>query len=113
MSGCDGACCVAFVLSSQGDEMMDGIRPAHTVLDGEKVLDMLTEITPRQARYRRGKFGVGFPAGGDKQRWYRCRHWNERTRLCGIYEERPQMCRDYPGYGEGGKCSFGCDCTDG
>ena len=27
---------------------------------------------------------------------YSCKHWDTETRLCRIYEQRPQMCRDYP-----------------
>lgn len=39
---------------------------------------------------------------------FTCKHWDGATRLCTIYERRPQMCRDYP---EPGKvCRF---CGDG
>lgn len=31
---------------------------------------------------------------------YRCSHFDQETRRCGIYEDRPQPCRDYPRYGQ-------------
>lgn len=34
---------------------------------------------------------------------YTCKHL--RNGLCSIYNNRPKMCSDYPGYGRGGACS--------
>lgn len=31
---------------------------------------------------------------------YHCKHFNEETNLCSIYEHRPAICRGYPWYGE-------------
>lgn len=28
--------------------------------------------------------------------WYTCLNWDKESKLCKIYDERPQMCRDYP-----------------
>ena len=39
------------------------------------------------------------------QDWFTCKNWNKETRLCMIYETRPQMCRDYP---EPGKICLNC-----
>jgi Fe-S-cluster containining protein len=30
---------------------------------------------------------------------YSCRHFDRETRLCGIHDRRPDMCRGYPFYG--------------
>lgn len=32
-----------------------------------------------------------------REPFYRCRHFDAATRLCTVYERRPNMCRDYPG----------------
>jgi len=33
----------------------------------------------------------------DPEPYYACKHLDRATRLCTVYEIRPQMCRDYPG----------------
>lgn len=35
---------------------------------------------------------------------YTCRNLTSAG-LCGAYDRRPNMCRDYPGYGRGGSCN--------
>lgn len=35
------------------------------------------------------------PNRGDAP-YFHCRHLDPKTSLCGIYEDRPSMCRDYP-----------------
>jgi Fe-S-cluster containining protein len=37
-----------------------------------------------------GKFMIASRPNGD------CRFLDERTRLCTVYDNRPQMCRDFP-----------------
>lgn len=44
---------------------------------------------------------------GEVLHLYTCKHHDEKTGNCSIYEHRPQMCRDYP-YGYA--CTFK-DCT--
>ena len=35
--------------------------------------------------------------GGEQDRhYYMCKHFNEKMKVCSIYEHRPPMCRDYP-----------------
>lgn len=41
---------------------------------------------------------------GDEQPFYACKHLDRENGLCSVYEDRPLMCADYPGYGRGGKC---------
>lgn len=97
---CAGACCAVFPIHKtrggvESDPQWDQIKP------------MLVPLTRRQAvrRYRR----LGY---GELKRWgknynlYTCKNWDEQTRLCGIYETRPNMCRDYP-Y-EGRTCERNC-----
>jgi Fe-S-cluster containining protein len=81
--------------------------------DGEKIADMLIPLTPKEARERYERFsGKTTTAYRWKNRGHHftCRHWDEETRLCRIYEDRPQMCRDYP-YGQ--ECQHGCGVTCG
>ncbi len=74
---------------------------------------MLVELTADQAVERAERFDVTPPEGFDLRSWaeaapgYTCRHWDEETRLCTVYEDRPQMCREYP---YAGRCQHDCNC---
>jgi Fe-S-cluster containining protein len=77
------------------------------------LLGMLEPITIKEAQARRAKFG-GAPLleGADEEvGWFKCRHWDETTRLCTIYDQRPWMCRIYPSTSKGEVCDHGCDCV--
>jgi Fe-S-cluster containining protein len=39
---------------------------------------------------------------------YTCRHFDAAAGLCTVYERRPAMCRDYPGYGTPGRTCEHC-----
>jgi Fe-S-cluster containining protein len=124
-NGCSGTCCAAFRLDYTLTEMRRApVDSAGGVPLGDKwidpserdqLVDMLVPLTPKEARERNQKFGGN---ENDKTHWpwsdrghqFTCRHWDEDTRLCGIYEDRPMMCREFP-YGK--PCSFGCSCTEG
>jgi Fe-S-cluster containining protein len=104
MSACTGTCCVAFYLR----------RPSTNPV----VLEMLLPIDRDEAEQRHRALGdlsvaADLSAGtateeGDGQ-WYKCKNWDEDTRLCTIYDTRPTMCRDYP-YEKGcPSCSFESD----
>lgn len=113
---CDGSCCVAFTVGASLD-WIKGTR----VHDGDLLGFMLRKVTHEEAVERRREFGVALPVNPDHQH-YRCVYWNEATRLCGAYENRPSMCSDYPyplnaqraesagGFGDG-RCDHGCDCV--
>lgn len=34
----------------------------------------------------------------DRPTYYRCDHYDEDTKMCGDYDNRPQVCRDHPTY---------------
>lgn len=107
-NGCTGQCCAAFPLTITDADDLSG------VVDGEQIRSMIVPITAEEAVERMARLYPDSPVemrDVDKQ-WYRCIHWDEETRLCKIYEDRPQMCRDYPGYRDGTACDYGCDCTD-
>jgi Fe-S-cluster containining protein len=67
---------------------------------------MVIPLTHEEARERRGRFGIEGEPDPDRD-YFACRHWDEETRLCGNYENRPEMCRAFP-YGK--PCEHGCDC---
>jgi Fe-S-cluster containining protein len=102
-SGCHGGCCAVFWLPRE-------IPPG--ALEGDVIRDMRIELTPEQVRERWARFiGTDLPYDpedyvGTDMAQYTCRNWDEDTRLCTIYEQRPIMCRGYP-YGQ--LCSHGCD----
>lgn len=117
MSDCTGKCCAMFVYSCSKEELL-----AHPDehRDGQQIGDMLQPLTLVEALERAERFDF------DTSTWtalakdtlegrlqaqppalYTCKHWDEDTRLCGIYEDRPAMCRAFP-YGK--PCEHGCAC---
>ena len=103
-NGCLGDCCAAFFYPTHKDELKSAVPRTR---DEQTIKGMLIPLTIREMQARRKKFGVeGNLADKDTSgHWYKCRHWDENTRLCTIYTQRPQMCRDYP---YAGKCEYGC-----
>jgi Fe-S-cluster containining protein len=90
---CDGRCCAVFPFSTPIDRARD-----------PKVRSIAVKLSEEEAEERIERFGLTFynhSAAGVTENsgsgeLYKCRHWDEVTGLCGIYEDRPQMCRDYP-----------------
>lgn len=103
-NGCDGSCCAAFYIPTHKDDFAKVIPETP---DDITIRHMLIPLTRVEVRDRREQFGIdfGLPPKNTAGHWYKCRHWNEETRLCGIYEQRPKMCRDFP-YEK--KCEYGC-----
>jgi len=51
-----------------------------------------------------GKTTVMVDGTGEVVLWsnfYRCRHYDETSHRCGSYEDRPEVCADFPWYGAG------------
>lgn len=109
MNGCSGACCAAFTLTPDLEEceVEGGTR---RVDDEAYIADMVVPISVGEALARKVAFGGSVDEGLGGKQWYRCRHWDEGTRLCREYGSRPAMCRDYP-YLRGGGCEHGCSCV--
>jgi Fe-S-cluster containining protein len=85
------------VIQFGGDEILatDERRFRDAVQDGPMIAEMLVEITHEEAAERIARFD----ARGETEEGrpvYRCRHWDEETRLCGAYQVRPRMCVRYP-----------------
>lgn len=106
---CRGDCCVAFPVSSTPDDILSFTYPSGNALEAFTILGMIEPISFNEAVERRERFEVKLmPYSGEQ--YYKCRHWDEMTRLCGKYSERPWMCRNYPDRVDG--CEHGCDCVD-
>lgn len=109
MSACTGKCCAVFNYPTPPETLAKRTDDADALF----LADMLVPLTTDEALARAERFGVTPPAGIDLVRWatqsdiYTCRHWDEETKLCGVYEERPMMCRGYPYVG---KCQHDCKC---
>ena len=96
---CAGGCCVAFVLPYTAKELQEKIGDPEITPDVKQIAEMVVPITNGTVRRRRKRFGVttADPVEKDSEgHFYKCSNWDEETRLCGIYEDRPKMCRDYP-----------------
>lgn len=107
MSGCsipcDGRCCAVFPYPNTPAELRE-----REDRDSQFIADMLVPLTADEAYERMVKFGsfpIEFSNGWtpalvatapNTSPLYTCRHWDEQTGMCGAYDERPQMCRDYP-----------------
>jgi Fe-S-cluster containining protein len=113
---CSGKCCAVFNYPTTPDKLRlrsegrEGFWP-----DQDRFLaDMLVSLTPDEAEERALRFEITPPSGFNLASWaeqgllYTCRHWDEESRLCTVYEDRPQMCREYP---YAGRCQHDCDCT--
>lgn len=119
MSTCTGKCCAVFNYPTPPDELRArwAKRPTtdRRCYDDLLIASMLIELSPIDALARAEKFDITPPEGYTLETWaentpamYTCRHWDEDTRLCGIYEDRPKMCRDYP---YDNPCQHDCNCT--
>ena len=120
---CEGTCCALFGVGATLDQLRQGPAVGHLtneIVDGDLIGFMLRELTHKQAVERQEQFGAyqGRELDSDYQ-FYKCIYWNEKTRLCGAYEHRPQMCREYPypwgskvecNFHGAGKCEHGCGC---
>jgi Fe-S-cluster containining protein len=89
------------------------------IQDHDYLADMLIPLNLVEAAERLESFGVephwadeaGFDWAGryvndPTRRLMTCRHFDEETRLCGAYDSRPQMCRNYPYTAT--SCDYGC-----
>lgn len=115
-NGCTGLCCAAFALPHTIRDLKARARQRAIVdsegdpAEGDKIADMVIPLTPKEARERNRRFGGDAEfSWSNRGRHFTCRHWDEETRLCGIYDDRPSMCRGFPYEREDG-CPFGCGC---
>lgn len=106
---CPGYCCAAFMLRIDHEAAVE--KDWSKVEDGEALVDMLIPLPSAIGVERLRAAGSPLADRGLlADHAYTCRHWDESTRLCGIYAERPAMCRRYPGDADdgSGECEHGC-----
>lgn len=111
---CTGNCCEEFTISlgPTVEVILDKLRNGN-MIDGAYIADMLVPI-------RALTVGARTPSGaiiteeevrdapGNCWGWvFTCRHFDKTNRVCTAYEERPQMCREFP-YGRA--CPYGDKC---
>lgn len=99
---CAGKCCAVFYYPTSPDALRARKNP---LPDDHFIADMLIGLTPDEAQARAERFEVP-PADWTPGKTFTCKHWDEESGLCGVYEKRPKMCAEYP-YGR--KCEHGCD----
>jgi Fe-S-cluster containining protein len=94
---CTGECCASFTLYGGAEERF-------ALKDDEVMKNMLTLI---------GKdvFNASeYPAGEEEiyanQYNHTCKFWDRETKLCTVYDKRPQMCSEYPYDGICGTCGM-------
>lgn len=102
MSRCTGHCCREFVLHLQ-DVLLCVLTPERAGDDGPKIGSMITFVR----RIKPGEIGLaGHVVSGDDELIWTCKHFDRESGDCTNYENRPNMCRDYP-YGR--ECAMpGC-----
>lgn len=106
VSTCTGDCCVVFTLPYDYEQVREKM---HVIEDGTFIADMLVPLTKDQAAKRVAELmsatGQAAFEGDDTKHYFTCVHWDESTRRCGAYDERPRMCRGYP---YGNECQHDC-----
>jgi Fe-S-cluster containining protein len=113
---CSGKCCAVFNFPVTPEQLLQRSEGREGPYPDEDrfLADMLVKLTPEEAMERGLRHEVDPPTGFDLREWsehtgplYTCRHWDEETRLCTVYDQRPRMCRDYP---YAGRCQHDCEC---
>jgi hypothetical protein len=107
MGCCRGQCCAAFTLFPHVVENVTK-RAASGEAEAAFILAMLVPLTAEQAIERLVALGfdphVGMTAEAiakadqcpEPVQHFTCRNWNEASRLCDAYDQRPRMCRGFP-----------------
>ncbi len=108
---CTGRCCEAFFIASSVEELLALAERAETVQERTEIATIAGMIVTVREVFP----GDPHPGSDDTEHTarmagfvYTCRHYDDRTGNCEIYESRPSMCSSYP-Y-ERGRCGFAA-CT--
>lgn len=112
---CTGNCCEEFTISlgPTVEVILDRLRNENRI-DGAYIADMLVPLRALTVGARKvssvdlvTEEDVRDAPGGCWGWAFTCRHFDTTNRVCTAYEDRPQMCRDFP-YGK--KCPYGDSC---
>lgn len=103
-SGC-GSCCSPITLAFTQEDVRRLLPAQMDARTRRWILHELVPISRREGKarspwtdhaamhIRAGKFDPGY------SHFYECRNFDRTTRRCTAYEDRPDVCRDYPYYG--------------
>lgn len=108
---CQGDCCVAFRVPYTMEELEAGDVGDQDQAEAFVLAEMLEPLTLQEFMDRQDEFVLGARTRvteEDDGHLYKCKKWDEETRLCTDYENRPPMCRTFP-YDK--PCRYGCSCT--
>lgn len=75
-----------------------GSRDGRTLILG-KFRRMLISTVPPLARALQKKYGIQgscTSCGASCRLLFQCPHWDSRSHLCSVYEDRPSICRLFP-----------------
>lgn len=98
MSRCTGHCCERFTLPYDYDTMQARLADSRLETPKEPVITDIEIIAPMIIPLGEEHWdpATGNDLDGRTIHHYTCKNFNKSTGDCGIYEKRPQMCRDYP-----------------
>lgn len=102
---CTGHCCREFTLPVSPDELATRAKDNPYDLEVQKIAGMVVHLktvsvaelgdaNPQDWR------GIHPAEMRGAQHWYTCTIYDKTTGNCGDYDQRPRMCRDYPGNSE-------------
>lgn len=120
---CSGHCCQVFFLPFSMEEIRrrvdaDLVAPRE---DGPKIRDMVIPLGKWSELSEERKAMLAYVTSDpnfdpdDAGHYYTCKHYDQDTSNCQIYDERPHMCRAYPYEEEGAPgCRYtGCTMKGG
>jgi len=86
---CSGRCCQGFSLTRIGEDE-----------NGEEEREELVKEHESYVQERYGDFIIHNPYSEQKDdpntdNWWKCLKYDDETKLCTIYDERPDFCRKY------------------
>jgi len=110
---CTGHCCRRFCLPMSYYHLMNNYKLWMAQKEMDQHVNDIHLIAPMVVylgHLRSGDQDEGLERNENPDElghYYRCKHLDETTNDCTIYDIRPQMCRDYP---NSGTCKYN-DCT--
>ena len=92
---CGGKCCAVFYLGRTKEEWLAIEDPS---AEQKVIADMIIPLTNAEAVARQNDLNGNpdWQTEAPEGHYFTCRHWDQTTGLCTIYDRRPRMCSDYP-----------------
>ena len=109
---CSGACCTILYIVQDGK--MKTYKQLQVLAKRKDALDSTKKIASMLYPYDFEKNIYGYDVPKNKHKYYfSCSNFNDETKLCMDYENRPPMCYDFPNgplYSPENRCHHeGCD----